>query len=55
MDYNDENMMDLVEEMIESMDTDSLIEIVSEQLLKDFQDSEDYFHQMAEYYGGSDE
>ena len=50
MDYNDENMMDLVEEMIDSMDTDTLMEIVREQLLKDFQDNEDYFHQMAEYY-----
>ena len=50
MDYNDENMMDLVEEMIDSMDTDTLMEIVREQLLKDFQENEAYFQQMAEYY-----
>ena len=52
MDYNDENMMDLVEKMIESMDTDTLMEIVREQLLQDFQNSEAYFHEMAAY-GGS--
>ena len=50
MDYNDENMMDLVEEMIDSMDTDTLMEIVREQLLKDFQENEAYIQQMAEYY-----
>ena len=50
MNYNDENMMDLVEEMINCMDTDTLMEIVREQLLKDFQNSEAYFHEMAAYY-----
>ena len=50
MNYNDENMMDLVEEMIDCMDTDTLMEIVREQLLQDFQNNEAYFHEMAAYY-----